>query len=398
MLIEHFEVHVLRFQRFDNQALGLREERRQRTDARQLGVGRQLGDDRQRKVPSDTIDAWDHQPDNRRRPARAALSGETPDRTREVHIQPAIPECLTACGHAVLQPGVPRADKRIGRAPAQKIAVARQLAVQAYVHGALPVGRLHSFISRYRETSVRTRKLAPVVVAERVADNACCLDDNPRAMSRHLEGKRRTGVVLSLLLRGGIEQAEPRPGSREWHPRLSAETLVPGNRRGRWIHSRPDCRQRYGWRLVLGLVAVDIKYEPDRRRVDFGNGQKELQFQFAGSLEKDFANPLRPFELIENRARRLRDGPRFPRPRRLRSIDERLEILSEELVISGVVAEEVGEVPQRNVRTRRLRKWIAAGDDLGAIPLNLALIARLDLGGRSRHDGAFRLVPDLPRQ
>ena len=75
-------------------------------------------------------------PDDRRWTARASLGREAPDRTRQIHVEPAVSERGPARRHAVLQPRVPHAHKRIGRAPAQEIAVARQLPVQAYVHGA----------------------------------------------------------------------------------------------------------------------------------------------------------------------------------------------------------------------------------------------------------------------
>ena len=94
----------------------------------------QLGDERQREIASDAIDARHHQPDDRCGTAGPRRADEAPGRAREIDVEPALAEGRTACRQAFPQPGVPRVDERVRHAPAQEIAVARQLAEQPYFH------------------------------------------------------------------------------------------------------------------------------------------------------------------------------------------------------------------------------------------------------------------------
>ncbi len=76
----------------------------------------QRGDDRQGEVAADAIDARHHQADHRRdRRTRPARRRESPGRTRQVDVEPAVAERGAARREALLQPAVPRADERVGR-------------------------------------------------------------------------------------------------------------------------------------------------------------------------------------------------------------------------------------------------------------------------------------------
>ena len=102
-------------------------------------VGRKLGDECQRKVASNLIDAWRDHADDGQRSARARGAGEAPRRAGEVDVEPAAAERRLARGETLAQPAIPRVHERVGDAPPQEVAVAGQLAVEAYLHERLTI-------------------------------------------------------------------------------------------------------------------------------------------------------------------------------------------------------------------------------------------------------------------
>ena len=129
------EIDVFGRQRLDDQTLRpIEEHRRRRDDGDRIDVVGQLGDERQREIPADAIDAGHHQADHRGRAAGPGRADEAPGRARQIDVEPALAQGLVAGRQALPQPGVPRVDERVRRAPAQEIAVAGQLPEQPYFH------------------------------------------------------------------------------------------------------------------------------------------------------------------------------------------------------------------------------------------------------------------------
>ena len=132
--VEAFEVDVLgaRASRSTSRSAASKNASVPSAAAIRLDLGRELGDERQRKIASDPIDARRHQPDDRRRTARAGAHRRIarPDSSGRRRASARRAPSRLAARHS-LQPGVPRVDERVRDAPAQEIAVARQLAVEA---------------------------------------------------------------------------------------------------------------------------------------------------------------------------------------------------------------------------------------------------------------------------
>ncbi len=93
---------------------------------------RQLGDYGQRKITTDPVDAGKQDSGPHRPAHHAARQREAPQRARQKHIEPGfVTELAARARHSVLQPRVPVIDEVVADAALKKIAVARQLAVEA---------------------------------------------------------------------------------------------------------------------------------------------------------------------------------------------------------------------------------------------------------------------------
>jgi hypothetical protein len=151
ILVECFEVDLVGGQRLDDKSFRPVKER--------LGVGNrrnhadilwEFGDKRQGNTP-DAVHARRHQAEDRRGSTCARSAHESPRGAREVNIQPSIAKRRTTGGQALTQPVVPGIRERIGNAPTQEVAVARELAVQPYFHVRSPdASRLMPFAMTLR--------------------------------------------------------------------------------------------------------------------------------------------------------------------------------------------------------------------------------------------------------
>ena len=138
-LIEPLEVDDIRVERLDDQAFGAIEEVRRCGRGRQRPqVRRQLGNQRQREIASDAIDAGHDQTEQSDVAARPGRGHEPPGRTRQIEVEPAIAERLTARRETLLQPGVPHGEESVRRPPAQEVSVTRQLPVETDFHVTSP--------------------------------------------------------------------------------------------------------------------------------------------------------------------------------------------------------------------------------------------------------------------
>ena len=102
------EIDVLRREHLDDQALGAVEKRcRRGGGGEQAHVLGQLGDERQREIAPDLVDARRHQADDRCGTARARAADKAPRRAREVHVEPALAQRGAACRQTFPQPARP---------------------------------------------------------------------------------------------------------------------------------------------------------------------------------------------------------------------------------------------------------------------------------------------------
>jgi hypothetical protein len=140
-LVKRFEVDLFGFERFNRKSLCAVEEWFKRGGGiDDIGFSGQLRHNRQVKIATYTINARNHQTDHGTRAQNPGGAGKPPRRAGQVNVQPLIFERCATCGDALLQPSVPDRHEPVTHAATQKIAMARQLAVETHFHYGCSIG------------------------------------------------------------------------------------------------------------------------------------------------------------------------------------------------------------------------------------------------------------------
>ena len=146
------------------------------------------------------------------------------------------------------------------------------------------------------------------------------------------------------------------------------------------------------------MLAVELEVKGDRGATDFCDGDMEADLERPRAApHEEVTDLLRRFELIEDRPRPSR-AARHPGPRRLRAIDDALEVGLEEIVEHAADAEELREVADGEIHRAPRIEGIASGEEMVALLEDLGAIAPLELAARAGNHGDFRLSSDLADQ